>query len=292
MKRRTFIKNTSFVAFSMSAFGFTEWNGKNFTGNTPTTTDILGPFYRPGAPFRSNIIPAGSTGIPLNLRGTIFKDDGKTFLKDALVEIWQCDENKYYDNVSDDFLFRGAVKTGNNGKYNFKTIVPVPYQASPGKEDSWRPAHIHMRVSSTSQQDLITQIYLKNGEYVDKDRSSSSPEAVNRLLDITKNAANENLVTFDIVMSKEFPLDKEVYRKITGLYQVDDSIIEFVQSDDLLLIKRNGQYMSGIKYTGNNTFEGPMGSPKVSFELLPGGGVKATIVSLKTTRTGEKFLKY
>jgi hypothetical protein len=87
-------------------------------------------------------------------------------------------------------------------------------------------------------------------------------------------------------------LDKEVYKKITGLYQVDDDIIEFVQSDDLLFMKRNGQYMSGIQYIGNNTFEGPMGSPKVSFELLPGGGVKATIVAGKTTRTGEKFLKY
>ncbi len=292
MKRRSFIKNSSFVAFSISAFGFTKWNGKNFTGNTPTTTDILGPFYRPGAPFRSNIIPAGSKGSPLNLSGTVFKDDGKTVLKDALVEIWQCDENKYYDNVSDDFRFRGAVKTGKNGKYNFRTIVPVPYQASPGNEDSWRPAHIHMRVSSASQQDLITQIYLKNGEYVDKDRSASSPDAVNRLLDITKNAANENRITFDIVMSREFPLAKEVYRKITGLYQVDNDIIEFVQSDDLLLMKRNGQILSAIKYTGNNTFEGPMGTFKVSFELLAAGGVKATIVSGKTSRTGEKFLKY
>lgn len=292
MRRRAFIKNSSFAAFSISAFGFTQWNGKNFTGNTPTTTDILGPFYRPGAPFRSNIIPAGSKGSPLNLCGTVFKEDGKTVLKDALVEIWQCDENKYYDNVSDDFRFRGAVKTGKNGKYDFKTIVPVPYQASPGNENSWRPAHIHMRVSSASQQDLITQIYLKNGEYIDKDRSSSSPDAINRLLDITKNAANENLVTFDIVMSREFPLDKEVYKKITGLYQVDDDIIEFVQSDDLLFLKRNGQIVSGIKYTGNNTFEGPGGSSTVSFQLLPGGGVKATIVSGKNTRTGEKFLKY
>jgi hypothetical protein len=149
-----------------------------------------------------------------------------------------------------------------------------------------------MRVSSASQQDLITQIYLKNGEYIDKDRSSSSPDAVNRLLDITKNAANENQITFDIVMSREFPLDKEVYKKITGLYQVDDDIIEFVQSDDLLFMKRNGQFMAGIQYTGNNTFEGPKGSPKVSFELLQGGGVKASIVSGKTARTGEKFLKY
>jgi len=93
-------------------------------------------------------------------------------------------------------------------------------------------------------------------------------------------------------MSKEFPLDKEVYKKITVLYQVDDNIIEFVKNDDLLFMKRNGQHMSGITYTGNNTFEGPMGSPKVSFELVPGGGVRASIVFENTTLTGEKFLKY
>ena len=292
MKRRTFIKNTSMVAFSISAFGFTKWNGKNFIGNSPTTTDILGPFYRPGAPFRSNIIPPGSKGDLLHLGGTVFKDDGKTVLKDALIEIWQCDENKYYDNVSDDFLFRGAVKTGKDGKYNFITIVPVPYQATPGNEDSWRPAHIHIRVSSTSQQDLITQIYLKDGEYIDKDRSSSSSEAVNRILKMTKNASNENLINFDIVMNKEVPLDKEVYRKITGLYQVGEDIVEFIQSDDLLLMKRNGQIISGIKYTGNNTFEGATGSPKIIFNLIAGGGVEATIVSKTKTLTGKKFLKY
>lgn len=44
MKRRTFIKNSSLMAISVSAFGAIHWNGKSFVGDTPTTTDILGPF--------------------------------------------------------------------------------------------------------------------------------------------------------------------------------------------------------------------------------------------------------
>jgi catechol 1,2-dioxygenase len=292
MKRREFIKNSSFVAFSISAFGFTRWNGKGFTGSTPTTSDILGPFYRPGAPFRNNLIPAGSTGMPLHFGGTIFKDDGSTPLRNALVEIWQCDENKIYDNTSDDFRFRGALKTGKDGRYSFKTIVPVPYKADAADESSWRPAHIHMRVSSESQQDLITQIYLKDGAYIDKDSSASSPDAVNRILPVTTNAAKESVITFDVVMSKEFPLAKEVYQKITGLYEVDKEIFEFVQNDDLLLMKRNGQIVSAIKYTGNNSFEGAMGSPKVRFELLASGGASVTIKYRTTQLTGGKFLKY
>jgi len=75
-----------------------------------------------------------------------------------------------------------------DGKYSFKTIVPVPYKAS---ATSWRPAHIHLRVSSPNHQDLITQIYFKGDPYLDQDSSSASPLAVNRILDITTDPANQ-----------------------------------------------------------------------------------------------------
>ncbi|MES2797417.1 MAG: catechol 1,2-dioxygenase [Bacteroidota bacterium] len=293
MKRITFIKSSSLMAISVSAFGGIHWDGKNYVGNTPTTTDILGPFYRPGAPMRSNIIPIGSKGIPLKLSGTIFQNDGTTPMSNAFVEIWQCDENENYDNSSDGYLFRGAIKTGNDGVYDFKTIIPVPYKADPKDEASWRPAHIHMRVSSESQQDLVTQIYFKGDKYVDKDTWASSPQAVNRILTIEKSSSGENKVTFNVVMSKEFPLDKEVYSKITGLYKMDNgSIVEFTKNDDLLFMKRNGQLFSSLKYTGNNSFEAGIGFPKVNFVLLEKGGSKVVVVNQNTTYNGEKYLKY
>lgn len=293
MQRRNFIKKSSLMAFSVSAFGGIHWNGINFVGDSPTTTDILGPFYRPGAPMRNNIISPGSTGIPMNLSGKVFSENGETPLDNALVEIWQCDEKEYYDNASDDYLFRGAVKTDKNGAYNFKTIVPVPYKANPDNENSWRPAHIHMRVSVPDQQDLITQIYFKGDQYIDNDTWASSPRAINRTLEIIKNDKGESEVTFDIVMSKEFPLDSKVYNRITGLYKMEDeSNIEFIKSDDLLLLKRNGHLLEGLRYVGNNTFEGGVGYPKVSFELLEKGGTKAVISLPSKSVSGEKFLKY
>ena len=293
MERRTFIKKSSLMAISVSAFGAIHWNGKSFIGDSPTTTDILGPFYRPGAPMRGDLVPPNSKGIPMNLSGTIFKQDGKTPLDNALIEIWQCDENEHYDNASDSYLLRGALKTGKNGKYDFKTIVPVPYKATPDDEASWRPAHIHMRVSVADQQDLVTQIYFKGDKYLDKDTWSSSPQAVNRILNIVKNSSGVNTVTFDVIMSKEFPLDKEVYNKITGLYQMDNAyIVEFIKNDDLLFMKRNGQLVASLKYIGNNTFEGGIGFPKVTFELLAKGGSKATVTTQDKTYIGEKYLKY
>ena len=293
MQRRTFIKNSTLTVISISAFGALNWNGKNFEGDTPTTTDILGPFYRPNAPLRTNLRLANSNGTPIALKGYIFKEDGKTPINNALVEIWHCDENEVYDNTSDEYKYRGGQKTKANGKYEFKSILPVPYKADPKVETSWRPAHIHMRVSVPNQQDLITQLYFKNGKYVDTDKWASDPKAVNRILTTTKNNLGESEIVFNVIMSKEIPLDIKVYDKITGLYKAEDkTIFEFTKNDDLLFMKRNGQLISSFKYIGNNTFESGIGFPKVTFELLPDGGTKVVVLTATSTYTGTKYLKY
>ena len=293
MQRRTFIKNSTLTVISISAFGALNWNGKNFDGDTPTTTDILGPFYRPGSPIRTSLRPAKSNGTPIILKGYIFKEDGKSPINNALVEIWHCDENEVYDNTSDDYRYRGGQRTKADGKYEFKSILPVPYKANPKDESSWRPSHIHMRVSVPNQQDLITQLYFKDGKYVDTDKWASDPKAVNRILDISKNKTGESEIIFTVIMSKEIPLDIKVYDKITGLYKAEDkTIFEFTKNDDLLFMKRNGQLTSSLKYIGNNTFESGIGFPKVTFELQSDGGVKVVIVNENNTLNGIKYLKY
>ena len=296
MKRRSFIRNSSLLAFSMSAFGNISWNGKNFEGDSATTTDILGPFYRPGSPIRMNLIPENSKGQVLYLNGTIFQNGVQKPLSGALIEIWQCDENQVYDNTSDDFLFRGAQVTGNDGKYSFKTIVPVAYKAS---ETQWRPAHIHLRVSSPDHQDLISQIYFKGDPHLEEDASSSSPLSVHRILELGKNQQGESEINFDIRMQDTFPLDPAMHNKITGLYQLEQGNAEFTFADDLLFLKYNGQIMEGLLYKGNNTFEGGLGYVKARFELMADGGSKVHL-SLggydegdpAKVRTGTRYLKY
>lgn len=293
MERRDFIRNASLTALSMSAFGNLIWDGVHFVGDTPTTTDILGPFYRPGAPIRTNLRLPNTKGTPIILKGNILKEDGKTPLKNALVEIWHCDENEVYDNATDDYKYRGGQTTNANGKYEFKTILPVPYKADQADESSWRPAHIHMRISAPNQQDLITQIYFENGKYVESDPWASAPNAVNRILKITNMKSGESEVLFNVILGKEIPLDAKVYDKITGLYEVDDFTVEFIKSDDALFMKRNGQLVANLNYVGNNTFEGGGTSfPKVNFELLKDGSVKANISTKSKTFSGLKFLKY
>lgn len=296
MKRRTFIKNSTLTVLSVATFGTIHWNGKSFEGDTITTTDILGPFYRPGSPIRSNLIPPKSTGQVLYLNGTIFQANGKTPMANALIESWQCDELEHYDNASDEYLYRGALRTDKDGKYSFKTIVPVPYKDGEG----WRPAHIHFRISSNDHQDLITQIYFKGDPHIEKDPAANSPQSVSRILEIIKNSSNENVVKFDITMGKPFLLNDMGYKKITGLYQLKNGMAEFTRQDDLLFLKMNGQYMEGMVYKGDNSFEGGIGANQVKFEILANGDVKCMIKlwdfptdkSYLELHEGLKFLKY
>ena len=57
MRRRKFIKETSAVVLGIGVFGHITGDENGFVGDTPTTTDILGPFYRPGAPLCRNLKP-------------------------------------------------------------------------------------------------------------------------------------------------------------------------------------------------------------------------------------------
>jgi hypothetical protein len=236
--------------------------------------------------MRTNIAPPGTTGQPFSVSGTIFKSDGKP-MASALVEVWQCDDKGVYDNTSDDYLCRGALKTGTDGKYLFKTIIPVPYSVGGG----YRPAHIHMRISSDDHQDLITQIYFKGDPHLKEDPSSSSPQAVNRILEI-KNSGKDKFVTFDVVMSKQFPLEAAAFKKLTGLYNMNDNTMcDFVNDGDLLFVKNNGLMVAALEYKGNNTFEDGDGT-KTKF-LFEGGETKVKVTfSDGRVQEGTKYIKY
>ena len=273
MKRRKFILQSGLTAMSISAFGNISWNGTKYIGSTPTTSDILGPYYRPGSPMRSNLVPDGYSAPVMELSGAIYNED-EVPLPDVLIESWQCDMHEVYDNTSDDYLFRGSQKTDANGRYTFRTMVPIPYHDG---MVGWRPAHIHLRVSSPNRQDLITQIYFKGDPHISTDPPANAADAQNRILEFVQNAEGETRVTFDIVLKESYSLDDTGYQKIAGLYQVEQGLMEFYREDDLLFAKLNGQILEGFAYEGNNTFVGGNKMNSVRFEISQDGSVKAHI---------------
>jgi protocatechuate 3,4-dioxygenase beta subunit len=301
MHRRGFIKDTSKTAIAISVFGNIQWNHTHFIGDTPTTTDILGPFYRPGAPLRKNINPPGFSGELLHFSGTVLKEDGKTPVKNCLVEIWQCDRDQHYDNTSDDFIYRGAQKTDASGKYSFITTQPVAYPIEEGSS-IYRPAHIHLRVAGEGQQDLITQIYFKGDSLLEHDGPASSPTAINRILTISNNDQDEKVLRFDIVLAKELIPADEVFKKLAGVYKMKDkSTTEFYREGDLMFVKWNGQITEALSYKDKNEFTGGVNNATTArFEITRDQKVRVTLhfyavqdLTIKElTLEGVKTFKY
>jgi catechol 1,2-dioxygenase len=290
MQRRKFFKDTGMIAIGIGVLGKISWSNDRFVGDTETTSDILGPFYRPGAPVRININPESYTGKLFHISGTVFKEDGKTPFKNCTLEIWQCDEHGMYDNTSAGFRYRGKQKTGADGRYHFIGMHPIPYPVE--NTSIWRPAHIHLLVSGEGQQDLITQVYLEGDPHLQKDLGSMSPQAVKRILKISRNNNNEEAVRFDIVMAKEFKPDNTVFERLAGVYKMSDqSSMEFYKKDDLLFMKWNSQIWEGLSYKGNNTFSGGADNlTTASFQLLPNNVVKVK-VHLKSIIKGDMNLE-
>jgi catechol 1,2-dioxygenase len=198
MKRKEFIISSALTAFSLSAFGsvIRQING-TFKGDCETTNDILGPFYRPGAPKRNDLTYEGLAGTRITLRGKVFASDCTTPLPNALVEIWHCDTLGKYDNETSEFRHRASLLTNPEGEYAFHTIVPGKYLN--GK--LYRPSHIHYRVTERHSSELISQIYFQGDPHIKTDPWASDKKAEHRILPIIpKDIAGNLVVMFDIYL--------------------------------------------------------------------------------------------
>jgi protocatechuate 3,4-dioxygenase beta subunit len=132
---------------------------------TPAQTE--GPFYPDKLPLDTDndllILNDGITpavGTVTHLTGKILDARGEP-LRNAAVEIWQCDANGAYlhsqtgnrDKRDGNFQGFGRFLTGSTGEYYFRTIKPVPY---PG-----RTPHIHFQVKVKGREKFTTQCYVK-----------------------------------------------------------------------------------------------------------------------------------
>ncbi|HET6556528.1 MAG TPA: hypothetical protein VFG54_04385 [Prolixibacteraceae bacterium] len=279
MKRRNFIANTAISAIAVSAYGFISFNGEQYVGDCETTTDILGPFYRPNSPERNNLLISGDAGNPVELSGTVRHKDCVTPYPKAKVELWHCDGKGVYDNTSNEFRYRATTFTDDKGHYSFTTILPVPYDVGNG---NFRPAHFHMMITAAGYQPLVTQLYFKGDKHIGDDRYASSSKASRRILDIQTADNGMKKVTYDVGMSVILKVEAPTIDKLTGFYtdvENKDNTVQFFKSDNALW-RKNEAFGDRFEYAGNNTFE-EANNPesiywRLQFELMASGGVKLT----------------
>lgn len=279
MKRRDFLKKSGIFAVAVSTLGFIRYDGEKFIGDCETTSDILGPFYRPGSPVRNSLLREGETGKRIDLNGIVRHQDCKTPYRNAKVELWHCDGNGVYDNSSDDFKYRGTTYTNSNGEYNFQTILPVPYDVGDG---TIRPAHFHMMISTEEYQPLVTQLYFSGDTHIESDPWAAA--AKGRVLDVMELSDGTARVHFPVNMAKTLSVEPSSIDKLTGEYiheQNPESSVEFFKRNNKLWMK-NEVYGKMFEYVGKNRFQYP-GNPDgryehLHFEILPSGSVKLTMV--------------
>ncbi|HEX9757972.1 MAG TPA: twin-arginine translocation pathway signal protein [Nitrospiria bacterium] len=138
-----------------------------------TQDNILGPFYREGAPFKTKIAGPNEKGEPLKIFGKVLGLDCEA-LPGAVVDVWQADHEGSYDNSGffqrfnpKEFKLRGRMKTNEKGHYEYETILPGAYKIG---LNSWRPKHIHYIVTKPGFEPLTTQLYFSGDPYIEGDR--------------------------------------------------------------------------------------------------------------------------
>jgi len=267
MQRRSFLKNTALSAVAVSASGFIRFDGDRFVGDCETTSDVLGPFYRPDSPLRNNFVIKGEKGDPIELSGIIKHDDCRTPYKKAKVELWHCDGNGKYDNESADFKYRGTVYTDDKGNYTFNTILPVPY----GEGNNYRPAHFHMMITAEGYQPLVTQLYFVGDPWIEKDQTASSPAAKRRILKVQQQGKSKK-VNYDVSMVPKLAAESAALDRLVGIY-VDEKNQKnkkelFKQNNQLWIKgdKENGMpFGQSLEYISGNTFT--IGGIPLPFQL-------------------------
>lgn len=254
MKRRTFTKLTGLSAIAITTTGFVKFNGESYVGDCETTTDILGPFYRPDSPVRDNLVIAGMPGKPVALSGIVHHKDCTTPYKNAKIELWHCSAEEVYDNETDAYRYRGTSHSDANGKYRFITQMPVPYDVGDG---TIRPAHFHMMVSAPGYQSLVTQIYFSGDPHIEKDATASLAKAKNRILDVGEEDGMLK-VFFECNMNERLKASYDSLSKIIGQYKNDRTgkVEELFERDGLLWLK-NKVFGKSFDYVGDNKFEYP-----------------------------------
>jgi protocatechuate 3,4-dioxygenase, beta subunit len=178
---------------------------------TPSQTE--GPFYPNKLPLDTDndllVINDGITpavGEVTYLTGRILDAKGDP-VRNALVEIWQVDNNGSYIHTKDphgenhdkNFQGFGRFLTGSTGEYYFRTIKPVLYTG--------RTRHIHFKIKRGSKELLTTQCYVKGEPANARDgiyRSIRDPKARESVtIDFTpiKNSRiGELAAKFDVVL--------------------------------------------------------------------------------------------
>ncbi len=176
-KRQEFVLLSDVLGVSMLVI---DLNSKKYAGATAST--VFGPFFVEGSPAFENgdDIANGASGEPCYMQGRVRSTTGEP-LPGALIEIWQADDNGFYDvqKEASNVWGRGHLHTDKEGRYYFWSVrpeaYPIPEDGPVGellheaKRSPMRPAHVHFMIKVPGYETLITHVFKDGDQYLDSD---------------------------------------------------------------------------------------------------------------------------
>ncbi len=110
-------------------------------------------------PSKITITSPNEPGEPMVISGVLYKSDGKTPAEGMTIFVYHTGADGYYNHPNDPFQPRlyGYMKTGRDGRYEFRTIKPGRYP------DHTEQAHIHIHVFGPNYRErFLAEYYFAN----------------------------------------------------------------------------------------------------------------------------------
>jgi protocatechuate 3,4-dioxygenase, beta subunit len=165
MERRAFIKRALCLAAlpALSAGLYTAARRAKGPAHVPAVSaqQWMGAADAPAAlSWRTQITKAGEPGAPLVMSGTIYEADGRTPASGVILYVYHTDATGYYNQPRNALpaRLRGWMRTGADGRYEFRTIRPASYP------DHNVPAHIHTTVARRDYPEYWIDSYWFDGD--------------------------------------------------------------------------------------------------------------------------------
>ncbi len=185
-------------------------------GGTPRT--IEGPLYVSGAPLskgEARLDDGSESGERLVMHGRVIGLDGKP-VAGAIVDVWHADTRgnySHFDPSQKPFNLRRRIETGPDGRYSFRTVMPLGYGVPPqgttqalldqlGRHGK-RPAHIHFFVSAPGFRQLTSQINIAGDPLLHDDFAFATRDGLIPDIKRHKGAEPHAEIDFDFVLQPE-----------------------------------------------------------------------------------------
>jgi hydroxyquinol 1,2-dioxygenase len=156
----------------------------NDGGAEGTSANLMGPFWRAGAPRTESggsIVRSPTPGAPVFVTAWVVDRSGRA-IEGAEVDVWHASPEGYYENQDPDqadMNLRGRFVTDADGCFAFRTVkpagYPVPVDGPAGDllraqgRHNMRPAHLHFLIHKPGFKTQFSQVYSDDDPYLETD---------------------------------------------------------------------------------------------------------------------------